>query len=195
MEFRRRSCLTFGRCLWILLAATCVLPRFASAQELVAQEYKVKAAFLYNFAKSTEWPAGVFTNNGMSLVIGVLGRDPFGSRLAEITRGKTVEGRNIAIVHFDRVDQVRDCHLLFISASESGRMSSILAQLAARPILTVGDIGKFAALGGGIGLVKQEGEIHFEVNLDAVAAARLKLSSKLLRLADIVRPHAKGKKN
>ena len=158
-------------------------------------EYKVKAAFLYNFAKLTEWPAGTFADTNTPITIGILGRDPFGPQLEEITRGKIVEGRAIVVTRFERVDEVRACQVLFISNSESGRLSYILSRLAGRPILTVGEMRQFAGQGGAIGLVKQGEEVHFEVNLDAVEASQLKLSSKLLRLAEIVRPNTKERKD
>jgi hypothetical protein len=165
----------------------------ASAQELATPEYKVKAAFLYNFATLTEWPSNTFTNTTEPFVIGVLGRDPFGSSLDTIFRGKTLEGRPISIVRFSGVREVHGCHLLFIPASEEARLPSILSHLSSQPVLTVGDSAHFAWRGGIIGLVNHGEEIHFEINLEAAKKARLKLSSKLLRLAETVLPPNKEK--
>ena len=172
-----------------------LLERSAVAGDLAAPEYKVKAAFLYNFVKATDWPPGTFASTNTPITIGILGRDPFGPELEEVIRGKSVDVRGLAVVRFDRVDEVRDCHVLFISSSESGRLSNILSQLADRPILTVGDTRQFARQGGAVGLVKQGDEIRFEVNLEAVESSRLKLSSKLLRLAQIVRSGAGDRKD
>ncbi len=164
----------------------------AAAEELTAPEAKVKAAFLYNFAKLAEWPTNTFTNATTPLVIGVLGSDPFGPVLEEVTNGKTINGRAVVIIVYSRVEDVGGCQLLFISAAENGHLPAILAKLADQPILTVGDTPQFAVRGGVIGLIKREGEIHFEVNRAAAARAHVQLSSKLLRLAELVSPAAGG---
>lgn len=169
-----------------MVAALGAITPSARAQELAAPEYKIKAAFLYNFAKLTEWPTNVLAGSNAPVVIGVLGKDPFGPFLTETVRGKNIDGRKVRIVRFEHLDDVEGCQLLFVSASESGRLQSIFSRLSDQPVLTVGDTGQFARKGGMIGLWKQADEIRFDVNLEAVERAGLKLSSKLLRLAEIV---------
>jgi hypothetical protein len=180
-------------CLWTAVGPVGLFcSRAAAAEELTAPETKVKAAFLYNFAKLAEWPTNTFTNAATPLTIGVLGSDPFGPVLEEVTKGKTINGRAIVIARYDNVADVGGCQLLFISVSENGHLPAILAKLASQPILTVGDTPQFAVRGGVIGLIKREGEIHFEINRAAAARAQLKLSSKLLRLAELAPPAAGG---
>lgn len=179
-------------CLWAVLGpAVFFCSRAAAAEELTAPEIKVKAAFLYNFAKLTEWPTNTFTNAATPLTIGVLGNDPFGPVLEEVIKGKTINGRAIGIARYENVADVGGCQLLYISAAETSHLPAILAKLANQPILTVGDTPQFAVRGGIIGLIKHEGEIHFEINRAAAARAHLQLSSKLLRLAELV-PAAAG---
>jgi len=158
------------------------------AGDRVAPEYEVKAAFLYNFAVLTEWPTNAFADAKSPLVIGVLGEDPFGKALAETLSRKLVNDRPLRFEQYRTVEEIKDCHILFISASEADALSEILKRLAGRSILTVGDVDRFARQGGMIQMVKQtDNTIGLRINPDAAAAARLKLSSKLLRLGTIVR--------
>jgi len=173
---------------WSLLLANGGLA--VAAEVVSAPEYKVKAAFLYNFAKLTEWPTNAFADTNAAFVIGIVGKDPFDSQLEEVVRGKTIGGRAIAITRLASADEAKACQLLFVSRSENGRVPAMLAGLAGQPILTVGDAPDFARRGGIIGLVEVRDEIHFEINRATAAQAGLKLSSKLLRLADIVQPEA-----
>lgn len=156
--------------------------------QLVAAEYQVKAAFLYNFAKLTTWPEASFTTTNAPLVIAVLGPDPFRTFLDDAVKGKIVEGHPIRVQRFNSPEDVQDCHILFISGAEQEHLADVLAILEKQPVLTVGDMDGFAERGGMIRLLERDENIHFEINPVAVAAAKLKLSPKLLRLATIVRP-------
>lgn len=159
----------------------------ATAAELKAPEYQVKAAFLYNFTKLTEWPTNAFTQTNSPLVVGVLGKDPFGVELDQALAGKVVSGRPLTARRVVSDDQIAGCHLLFISGSERSRLSELLTKLSSLPVLSVSDIDRFAARGGMVGLVPQGEELRLEVNPNAAGKAGLKLSSRLLRLARIVR--------
>lgn len=152
---------------------------------------KVKAAFLYNFAKFVEWPDSVFEDDNAPFVIGVLGDDPFGAILDATVKDKTILGRPIRIRRFrwsrseDRVELTR-CEAVYICTSERFRLDEILATLRGHPILTISDLPNFAGNGGNIGFVLDDGRIRFEMNRRAQERARLKTSSKLLKLARIV---------
>jgi hypothetical protein len=149
-------------------------------------EDAVKTAFLYNFAKFVDWPAESFKSEASPFVLGILGADPFGSTL-ETLKDKTVKGRKLIIRKLSRLENFEDCQALFISGSEKGNLRTILALLKNHTILTVSDIDRFAQQGGMIGLIKIEGKISFEVNIETVQHSRLKFSSQLLKLAKIVR--------
>ena len=147
-------------------------------------EYEVKAAFLYNFAKFTEWP--MEQDPGTPIVIGVLGEDPFGEVLEHTIRGKQVRGRALTIKRFRKVeDPLKSCHILFIS-SESATASRALKFLQGARVLTVGESRAFCSLGGTINFVLDHRRVRFEINVAAAERAGLKLSSKLLKLAKIV---------
>ncbi len=162
-------------------------PRFAGGEPPRAKEYAVKAAFLFNFAKFVEWPAAAFPDPASPLVLCVLGEDPFGDALT-VLKGKTVNGRPLSIRYATTLDGLGRCHLLFISSSEKPFLSSIINVTKGWNVLTVGDMEDFARDGGIINLVKEENRVGIEVNLEAAQRNRLKISSKLLGLAKIVKP-------
>jgi hypothetical protein len=151
----------------------------------ISREYLIKAALLYNFAKFAEWPEAAFTNNAAAVRICVIGDDPFGPALDSIN-GKTVKDRNLIAVHIARVEDAAACHILFVSASEGHRLEAILDAVSGLPILTVADIGQFASSGGIVALKTAEDRSRLEINVGAAKKAGVRLSSKLLRLADTV---------
>lgn len=171
---------------------TLLLPLLLSlalpAETPPVREYQVKAVFLYNFAQFVQWPAEALPADGSPLVVGILGNDPFDSYLDEVVEGEKVNGHPLKVVRFKSLEELKDCHVLFVSSSEASRLEPILRTLKTRNILTVGEHELFARLGGMVSFVTKEGKIRFRINLDAVQAADLTMSSKLLRLAEIVSP-------
>jgi len=149
-------------------------------------EYQVKAVFLFNFSQFVEWPASAFVDASRPLVIGVLGEDPFGAYLDEAVRDETVGGRTLAVRRFEHVEDVADCQILFISASMIDKLPRVLAGLRGKPILTVGETEGFARSGGMIRFVTERSRIRLRINVEPAVASGLTISSKLLRLAEIV---------
>ena len=158
-----------------------------SAQS-VSKEYQIKAAFLYNFSQFVDWPAGAFPNGQAPLIIGVIGDDPFGSYLDEIVRGEKVNNHPLVVQRFHRVNEIKTCHVLFVSRSEANQVEQILSNLRDREILTVGDFEGFAQRGGMIRFITENNKIRFRINVGAARAAKLTISSKLLRAAEVVNP-------
>jgi len=152
-----------------------------------APEYAVKAAFLFNIARFVEWPADAFADPASPLVLCVLGEDPFGDALRSL-KGKTVSGRPLAIRYATTLEELDRCHLLFVCPSEKPALPKILQAAKGRSILTVGDMEGFARDGGIINLVKEKNHVGIEINLEAAQRTHLKISSKLLALAQIVKP-------
>ena len=168
--------------MWALAAAT--PPGNTSAQS--SPEYQLKAVFLFNFAQFVEWPASAFPEAHTPLVICVLGKDPFGAYLDETVRGETVDNHPLAVRRYRTVDEIKECHILFVSRQEQDHMSEILDSLKGRSILTVSDAERFASRGGMIRFVTERNRIRLRINLEAARAANLTISSKLLRPAEIV---------
>jgi hypothetical protein len=149
-------------------------------------EYQVKAAFLYNFAKFVEWLPEAFGESEAPFVVGVLGEDPFGNALDQIINGKSVNGRPLVVKRLKWGQNLRSCHILFISSSEQKRLVQIFESLRGANVLTVGDMDKFGQQGGVIHFIMEESKVRFEINAEVAGQARLKISSKLMALAKAV---------
>jgi hypothetical protein len=160
-----------------------------------AIENKVKAAFLYDFAVHTEWPAGAFAGPDAPLVIGLAGGVPFATVLKDSLQGKTLGGRRIVARAVGANVPADQCHLLFIGAVKPERATALLAAVAGKPVLTVSEAEGFAQRGGILNLFKEEGSIKFEANPDAAARAQLKLGSQLLKLARVIKDGSPARKD
>jgi len=172
---------------WILGSALALVP----APDLAAQaarpsEYQVKAVFLFNFAQFVDWPPEAVADSQAPLTIGVLGENPFGDVLDATVRGERRGARSFVVRRYQRVEDIKICDILFISRPEGDRPEGVLADLKRRPILTVSDADGFAEHGGMIGFVTDRNRIRLKINLGVVQAAHLTISSKLLRVAEII---------
>ena len=156
-----------------------------AAKASASREYRIKAAFLYNFAKFTVWPATAFADAKAPLRLCVLGEDPFDGAL-DALEGRTVRNRPIVASRPASGDPLGKCHLLFIGASEHGRLGTILESLRGMPVLVVGDTPHFASSGGIIRLEIVGNKVRFEINVGAAQHAKLKIDSRLLKLGRIV---------
>lgn len=156
-----------------------------AAAEGPSREYRIKAAFIYNFAKFTRWPVGSFSDGAAPLDFCIYGEDPFGGAFDAVA-GTTIRGRRVAVRRIAAIEASAGCHLLFISDSEAGRLTGILAALNDRPVLTVADMPDFARAGGIINLkTTADDQLRFEINTSTARRAGLRFSSKLLSLAEI----------
>jgi hypothetical protein len=166
------------------LASVTLVARLASAQ--TAQEYEVKAAVLYNFARFVEWPEGSFRTPDDPIVLAVAGDDPFGAALERTIEGQTAQGRRFSVRRFKTHEQIEPCHILFVGSSEDHlAWLDALIRRQRVGVLTVGEGRRFARRGAVAFLIDYR-RIQLAVNLDSVAAAQLRVSSKLLALATIV---------
>lgn len=150
-------------------------------------EYQVKAVFLYNFARYVEWPSQSFKAASDPITICILGQSPFGDTLDQAITGKVVEGRSFVVRQVSDVQPGGNCQILFVGSSERKRFRSIAARLKGSGVLTVGDTQGFTADGGVINFKLDDGKVRFEIDVDAAARERLRISSKLLGLAQIVK--------
>jgi hypothetical protein len=153
-------------------------------------EHEVKAAFLYNFAKFVKWPDDA--TQGPRFVIAVLGDDPFGEVLEKTFAGKTLLERPVEIRRCKTVTAAKESQILFIGTLARGRLDEVFRILGSAGVLTVGESDGFTDQGGMIGFRMSEGTVHFEINLDRVEAAGLKMSSQLIRLAQRVKSAGGG---
>jgi len=167
-----------------LVVATSPTDASASSDEL--PEYAVKAAFLYHFAHFVDWSAP--RPDPAAVTIGVLGKDPFGDLLDNAVVGKTVSGRRVTIRRFASIEALQPCDILFISSSEASRLPQVLSRVGKWSVLTVGEADRFARRGGMIGFFYEDSRVRLEVNVGAADAAGLRISSKLLSVARLVKP-------
>lgn len=168
--------------LWTLV---CVLfPQLLWADDS-SVEYKIKAGYLYNFTKFITWSV----DNDKTFNLCILGKDPFGELIDPIEQ-RSAMGRPIKIFRFDsfeKMDHEPHCHILFVS-------SSVKNMLPAQDLvntLVVGEGGGFIDHDGMIGFVNKEGKIKLQINLKTITESGLKISAKLLEVADAI----KGVKN
>jgi hypothetical protein len=179
-----------GRCIGLVCRLSCalllevLLVRGARGQAV--DEYQVKAAFLYNFAKFVTWPQQSFQTSTDPILICILGPNPFGGALEQAIQGKVVEGRKLAVLQISDSKQASSCQILFIRSSERKRSPSFLAELKPIGILTVGETEGFADYGVVINFKLDGNRVRLEVNIDAAEEQKLRISSKLLSLAQIV---------
>jgi hypothetical protein len=167
--------------MWVSLFALMCNVFTNPMQAQTANEYQVKAAFIFNFAKFIDWPSDAFSEGGV-LVVGVVGDDPFGSALDQLN-GNLANGRRLRIRRLRWNEDLRSCQILFISSSERRHLGKIMDNIRGTSVLTIGDIPQFNQAGGIIKFVIQDDKVRFEINAGAAGQARLKISSKLLALS------------
>ncbi len=150
-------------------------------------EYQVKAAFLYNFAKFVEWPAQTFRAADEPILFCVLAANPFGDALDQVIRGKAIDGHPLATRHPAYAASLSECRILFVAAGDVKKFRALAPQLRATPVLTVGEAGDFIPAGGVVNFKIQGGKVRFEINVEAAERQQLRISSKLLSLAEVVK--------
>lgn len=153
------------------------------AQDSQPSEYQLKAAFLFNFAKFVEWPPQAFASDTSPIVVGVLGRNPFGADLESTVQDKAINNRPITIKEFRSPTEATNCHILFISTSEEEHLPEILKQLHGTSVLTVSESPNFIESGGMINFVRVGNLIKFQISDETAKRAGLKIRAKLLSLA------------
>jgi hypothetical protein len=175
-----------GAALVAALLANGSEPRADTAQPAPPLEYQVKAAFLYQLLNFVEWPpAPSATANADGIVIGVLGDTPLTAALQPVV-GRSVKGHPLMVRPIREARAMGAVQVLFVAASERERLAGILQAVRGASILTVGEVDGFTRLGGVINFVIVDGKVAFEINVRAAEGARLRISSKLLRLARVV---------
>ncbi len=172
----------------VLLAGLFFSPAPSPAAGPAIHEHKVKAAFLYNFAKFVEWPDEAFEGPRAPFVIGVSGGRSFAGALEQMIRGKTLRNRAVKITRCKTLNPPAPCHILFLSETAGRQRQARLEQLKGKPVLTVGNSPGFLAEGGIIAFAVAQNRIRFAVNREAAEKANLKISAKLLHLACRVEP-------
>ena len=150
-----------------------------------AEEYRLKAAFLFHFAQLVDWPSGALGADTNPVTLCTLGIEAF-DELDAVVVGKLIGTRPLRVLHLKPAQDIRGCHLLFVGSGERTRVPLLLAGLKRAAILTVGETDGFVRQGGIIGFCLEDKKVRFDINLDASQRAGLKISSRLMLLAKSV---------
>jgi hypothetical protein len=171
---------------FMLMTAAVLVMLSAARADDSTREYRVKAALIFNFMQFVEWPQGTFAAADSPFIVAVVGQDPFDGTLDKAMADKTIGGRKIVVKYFGSVDSIESCQLLFVPAGQDPSIEKIIKnKLADQPILTIGESEAFMWAGGIARFYYDDGKIHFEIDPQAADQARLKFSSKLLKMATI----------
>jgi YfiR/HmsC-like len=163
--------------LWVLVA---IAGAFGQPKP---SEYDVKAAYLFNFGKFMRLTGAAGAQRHANFEICILGRDPIGHVLDDITANESIDNRAVRVVRVTDAFAARECDVAFVSADEGEGIQADLTALGKSDVLTVSDAPQFLKAGGMIQFVTQGNHVRFAVNLDAVGRTHLVLSSELLRVA------------
>jgi len=159
----------------------------AGGQEVSVDEYKLKAAMLYHLTQFVEWPELVHPDHRAPILLCILGQDPLADSLASVIPREFSGISTVLVRHLQNEREIPGCQILYISTSERKTAGHILSTLRGSGVLTVGEMTQFAAHGGMIQFSIEDQHVRFDINLDAASRAGLKISSKLLALAQIVK--------
>jgi hypothetical protein len=176
----------------LLLAALAGLAPCASAEPAppatarVTSKSQLMAAYLFNFTRFVEWPAGAAGDSSRAITIGVVADDSLYATLASI-EGKQSNGRTLHVQRFAGPQVTQPCDVLFIGGAPQDWMKPLLAGLAGLPVLTVGEAEEFTESGGVLGFFFQDNKLRFEIDVENAERAKLGISSQLLRLARVRR--------
>jgi hypothetical protein len=167
----------------LVAAVTVARPQPAPAEPT---EHEVMAALIFNITRFVEWPATMFDSPAAPLVIAIIGQDEVSDALEPMLRSKNVNGHPLEVRRVRTAEDARKYHMLYLARSEKKRVGAILNALHGTNTLTVSAIEFFAERGGHINLAIVDQRVHVIVNLTSAEDSHLKISAKLLSLAQIV---------
>lgn len=182
--FRKASILALACCLML------GTPLYVRSQSDETAGYPLKLAFLYRIAQFTDWPPDAFRDANAPVVMCVAGEDPFNPDLENELRHRTINSHPVEITRVKIGGNFKECHVVFIPAAAGKQTQSIVRSLKSSGILTVGESKGFVECGGIVNFIIQKNKLTFEINLNAAQEGPLRLSSKILALAMIVRDPA-----
>ena len=186
---RARAARSLGTVLVLLIVSPS-----ATAQSSVPTEYRIKANFLAMVPSFIDWPEDAFSSAQAPILVCVLGEFSFGINLARAVQSVTPHGRRVEVQPKHKDQELRSCHVLFVSRSETKRYEKVLLSVQGADVLTVGETPDFLNASGALSFSFERETLQFEVNLLAANSAHLKLSSRLLALARQVRNNPEAAK-
>jgi hypothetical protein len=175
--------------IWFLCQAALIFFFGAMAgRAATVSETELKAAFLYNFAKFVEWPAGAFSSDNAAIQVAVFGDDEVTAKLKSLLSDKKAHGRSFEVKRIFNPQEAKSFQMVFVTSSENRRAAQILEATKKLPILTIGESEQFLDLGGMINFFFEDTQLRFEINTEPAEKVKIAISSKLLRLAKVRSP-------
>ena len=152
------------------------------------EEYRLKALFLYNFTQFIEWPVDAFKDPNDALSICVVAPTPFETgELERAIKGKQLASHPLASRLIPDASQSAGCHIVFVSSASIKQGKSVMVDPRQTGLLTVGEVPGFATGGGVINFLVKNGHVRLEINPASAERCKLRVSAKLLKLAEIVK--------
>lgn len=178
--------LRFGATLLVLTVLFVFSSSAFSAATPHADEYELKAAYIYNFLKFVEWPESAFKTRQSPLVVGVVGNSRVQAAIAAAVQDRKIGGRDLTVQIVNASGAAKECQLLVV-CGELERNVALVSAVSDLPTLTVGESEPFSRHGGIITFVLDGDKIRFDINMDAADRAGIKISAQLQKLAKKVR--------
>lgn len=158
---------------------------------------RVKAGMVYHLSELTQWPKERFKLETTPITVGVLGADPhgFADYFRSQSAGLTAQGRTFTVrkLSFQTAQtataleqEMRKCHILFVTKAEAQHLAPILNALKGSGVLTVGETKEHATNGGMVAFVIDKKNVKIHANLLALKKGHIKTSSEFLRHAQLV---------
>lgn len=148
---------------------------------------EIQAGFLVKFCAYVKWPKSAFSGPDDPIIIGIVGRDPFGSTVDKIARSFKAKGRNVEIRRFSNSASITKSHVLFIPSSEQKNICEISEVLSGGSVLLVSNAPAFLEQSGIINFVMVGKKIRFNISRTNYQKAGLVISSKLLAVAHCIK--------
>ena len=186
---QRLPCNVATLAVMLLLLWITVFPASA-AEEGADLEQSVKAAFLYKFASFVEWPAPALPRPDTPIIIAVAGSETIVAKLSQMVVGRTAQGYPLTVRQIRAGDALAGVHILFIGGNESTRLGQWVHAAQTHSTLLVTDAESALTRGSMINFVLAERRLRFEISLEAAEKSGLKLSSRLLAVAQQVHRRA-----
>jgi hypothetical protein len=184
-----RSSISFSGIFWIALFILCLLlvpgTRYVQSAE-VSQEYQLKAAFLYNFARFISWPEQALPAGHNYMNFCIVGPNPFASVLSNL-ESKVIDGHSIKIYYNDNLSSEQECHLTFYSNSEASTLANLNWSFSSENTVCVSDIPGFVEAGGDIEFIRKQDRIQFIINNTTLKKKGMQPRASLLQLAADIR--------
>jgi hypothetical protein len=178
-----RACLLMAA--WLLAAWPALV--VMAQDEPTALERRVKAAFIFKFAGYVEWPEGAFPQADAPVTTAVVGDDELAAELAQTVAGRTVDGRSLLVRKPKALELPADVRILFIGRSETARLPQWVKMAQSRPLVIITEAAGALNYGSMINFLVIEQRVRFEISLEEVERRGLRLSSRLLAVAQNVR--------